>query len=117
MPYVLDNITAKPNDLNEAGCDWLGVAGRIYGAGVAEIEAGIGVRVSSDGWSNTCAFGKELIYGAPGWEVYLDDHPKGGIWYAQVLDANGNPLSHRATFQTIVNCGTNLTIIDFRKIG
>ena len=110
-------MTAKANDLNEAGCGWLGVAGRIYGTGTAEIVAGIGVRVSSNGWSLTSRLGSTSVYGSPGWEVYLDDHPKEGIWYAQVVDANGSLLSERVTFQTIDNCYTNLTIIDFRKSG
>ena len=114
-PYVLSNVTAKANDLNDAECDWLGVAGRIYGAGVGEIQAGIGVRVSSDGWSSTDAFGDHTVYGLLGWEVYLDDHPKEGTWYAQVVDASGNALSERVMFQTIENCHTNLTLIDFRK--
>jgi hypothetical protein len=85
------------------------------GAGIDEIVAGIGVRVSSNGWSETCDYGDKEVYGDPGWEVYLDDHPKNGTWYAQVVDASGNPLSEKVTFQTIDNCYTNLTIIDFRK--
>lgn len=115
MPYVLDNMTAKANDLNEAGCSWLGVAGRLLGAGTAEIVGGIGVRVSSNGWSYTSSFGSTSVYGTPGWEVYLDDHPKQGMWYAQVVDATGAALSERVMFQTIDNCYTNLTLIDFRK--
>lgn len=114
-PYFLDSMSAKANDLNEAGCSWLGVAGRIYGAGIAEIQAGIGVRVSSNGWTYTSGFGSTSVYGSPGWEVYLDDHPKAGVWYAQVVDVNGSALSEKVTFQTIDNCYTNLTIIDFRK--
>jgi len=85
------------------------------GAGTDEIVSGIGVRVSSNGWSQTRAYGSTSVYGSPGWEVYLDDHPKEGLWYAQVVDASGSPLSERVAFQTIDNCYTNLTIIDFRK--
>ena len=114
-PYVLDSMTAKPNDLNDAGCSWLGAAGRINGAGTPEIVVGIAVRVSSNGWSQTSAYGSTSVYGSPGWEVYLDDHPKAGTWYAQVVDASGTPLSERVTFQTIDNCYTNLILIDFRK--
>jgi hypothetical protein len=55
------------------------------------------------------------VYGSPGWEVYLDDHPKPGTWYAQVVDASGAALSERVAFQTIDNCFTNLVHIDFRK--
>jgi hypothetical protein len=116
-PYVLEAMTAKANDLNEAGCAWLGAAGRITGAGVQEIQAGIGVRVSSDGWSMTSAFGSTSVYGSPGWEVYLDDHPKNAAWRAQVVDATGSPLSEPVGFQTIDNCFTNLTVVDFRKTG
>ena len=116
-PYVLDSMTAKLNDLNGAGCSWLGAAGRINGAGTAEIVAGIGVRVSSNGWSQTCGYGDTSAYGSAGWEVYLDDHPKAGTWYAQVVDASGAPLSEKVTFQTIDNCYTNLILIDFRKSG
>jgi len=104
------------NDKNQAGCEWLGVGGQVLdtsGAG----SAGVRVRVWSGGWEgSTVLSGQKGEYGAGGWEVYLDNHPKDGIWSCQVVDAGGAGLSPVVTFQTYAgDCSRNLVLINFKQ--
>lgn len=104
------------NDKNQAGCEWLGVGGQVLDTAGAGLS-GVMVRVWSGGWpGQTALSGQKLEYGAGGWEVYLDDHPKDGVWSCQVIDASGAGLSPVVTFQTYAgDCSRNLVLINFKQ--
>lgn len=104
------------NDKNAQGCSWLGVGGQVLDSGGNGLS-GVSVRVWSVGWQgHTGVSGQMPVYGPGGWEVYLDDHPKNGVWNCQVVDQNGAGLSPEVVFQTYAGaCNANLVLIKFKK--
>jgi tetratricopeptide (TPR) repeat protein len=104
------------NDKNHAGCEWLGVGGQVFDSAGAAVSGAI-VRVWSGGWQgSTSVSGQKTEYGSGGWEIYLDNHPKDGVWNCQVIDAGGAGLSPVATFQTYAgDCNRNLVLINFKQ--
>jgi tetratricopeptide (TPR) repeat protein len=115
-PYAqLGAPVQRWNDKNQAGCYWLGVGGQVFDPAGAGLP-GVIVRVWSAGWEgSTSVSGQEDEYGAGGWEVYLDNHPKDGVWSCQVIDASGVGISPVVTFQTYAgDCSRNLVLINFK---
>ncbi len=115
--YVqLGDPVYRSNDKNSAGCDWLGVGGQVVDAAGSGLT-GVTVRVWSGGWQgHTSVSGQKPEYGSGGWEVYLDDHPKNGVWSCQVIDQSGAGLSPVVQFQTYARaCNANLILISFKK--
>jgi tetratricopeptide (TPR) repeat protein len=112
----LGGPTYRWNDKNPAGCEWLGVGGQVLDTAGAGLS-GATVRVWSGGWQGpTSVSGQKTEYGSGGWEVYLDNHPKDGIWNCQVVDAGGTGLSPVVTFHTYAgDCSRNLVLINFKQ--
>jgi hypothetical protein len=58
--------------------------------------------------------GQAPAYGPSGWERSLDDHPKEGVFCAQLHDGT-QPLSPVVDVQTSDDCLKNLIIINFHQ--
>jgi hypothetical protein len=107
-PYYRANLVA-----NYAGCDWLGLAGEVFGRN-GEPQGGLIVHVWGGGIDHLAYSGEAQAYGPSGWERSLDDHPKEGLFYVQLHDGVG-PVSAVLEVQTVDDCYQNLIIINFRQ--
>lgn len=112
--YVLRDgtITYTSNFANSAGCNWLGIAGVIFNS-AGQHQTGVTVHLTGGGLDVTRISGSTPAYGASGWEVYLDDHPKLGTFFVRLETAGGDPLSDTITVQSGTTCETNLALVVF----
>lgn len=101
----------------ERGCDFLGVAGQVFGAQGAPktmliIEAG-GTLGGRDVFALSLT-GNDSIYGPGGYELILSDRlvqSNGSVWI-QVLNLEGQALSEKVHFDTFSDCQRNLVLIN-----
>lgn len=102
----------------EMGCNFLGVAGQVFGdQGAPEVmlivEAG-GTLGASDIFALSLT-GNDSIYGPGGFELILSDQlaPSNGSVWIQVFNLEGQALSERIYFDTFSDCQRNLVLINF----
>lgn len=119
LPYNLQSIEPVYTTnfvYPEAGCDWMGVAGQIFGDDqdpqndlVVVVEGAVNNNmVEVLGYS-----GLAQAYGPGGYELKLSQVNKPGLFWIQLFDQQGNPLSDIYSFQMDGTCEQNLAIINF----
>jgi hypothetical protein len=114
-PAYIENF-AHP----DAGCEWMGVAGQIFGAdGKPQLNLVVVVK-GKLGKNNLDLAGvsgipEADIYGPGGYEIQLADKPSASTQSLsiQVYDLNGNALSDAYAFDTYPDCTQNLIVINF----
>lgn len=102
----------------ELGCDFLGVAGQVFGPqGAPEkmliIEAG-GTLGGSDVFALSLT-GNDSVYGPGGYELFLSDQlvsSNDSVWI-QVLNLEGQALSQKTYIDTFSDCQRNLVLVNF----
>jgi hypothetical protein len=112
-PFYLPNFTHPA-----AGCEWMGVAGQVFDHEDTEI---LGLTIISgnaiDGEESQRAAltGRSTAYGLGGYEIHLSNNPidSSDVYWVQVLDQDGEPLSEQIYFDTFQNCEQNLVLINF----
>ena len=116
-PYGLQpgSPTYLANFLNTFGCNWLGIAGRAFGADSNPV---IGLTVHLDGGLNTDVMtgsGPGAV-GPGGYLIPLGDHPLAttGVYFIQLRDNVGAPLSAVFMIPTYADCNRNLIIVNFK---
>lgn len=111
----LGSVTLTSNYANTAGCDWAGIAGRVFDVD-GDPQDGVRVTVWNDDFSFTEISGTAPQYGGAGWwERAISDRPIRGRWYVQVVDESGNPKSPRVTVNMRDNCSQNLALVNFQQ--
>jgi hypothetical protein len=125
MPFVLHagDPVAIPNIAHpEAGCEWMGVAGRAFNLSGAPISGGLFVQLGGtlDGLEQEMLSmtGTSNQYGEGGYEFMLGEKPiasKQTLW-VQLLDQAMLPLSDKIVFNTNAECNKNLTLINFNQV-
>ena len=122
-PYILQSgapVYLANFGYPDAGCNWLGVAGQVFGAsGKPLINTVVWVR----GTIQNQAIEKVVLtgtsegnkYGPGGYEAFLSGTAvdTSGIFSIQILDLDGNILSDRIYFDTSSACTENLIILNF----
>jgi Predicted solute binding protein len=114
-PAYIENF-AHP----DAGCEWMGVAGQVFGAdGKPQLNLVVVVK-GKLGKNNLDLAGVSGIpeadlYGPGGYEIQLADKPSASTQSLaiQVYDLNGNALSDAYAFDTYPDCKQNLIVINF----
>ena len=119
-PVMTGNFV-NPN----AGCNWMGVGGQVFGKDekpisglIAEVEGSLdGKPVLFLGLT-----GGSTVLGPGGYEITLADNPVAseGSLTLQLYDLNGLPLSEKVPFDTVAGeerCEKNLIIMNFSEIG
>ena len=108
----------------DAGCDWMGVAGRVFDLKGAALQ---GQQVQLGGYLPGVFTSFEFMltltglapqYGPGYYEFTLSDHPiasKGTLWI-QLLDQQGLPMSAKTYFDTYNACDKNMILLDFQQI-
>lgn len=113
VPRLIENFT-KPT----AGCNWMGVAGQVFGAGGVPMKNMV-VVVSGelDGQIIDAVglTGLDSAYGSGGYEIQISSRAvtSTGELFAQLFDINGMELSIPYAFDTSDKCTENLVLINF----
>jgi hypothetical protein len=100
----------------EDGCNWMGVAGQIF---AENLEPKDGLVVVVEGAVNNSMVevlgysGLAQSYGPGGYELFLSHVNSPGIFWVQLFDVQGNPLSGIYSFQMNGTCEQNLALINF----
>jgi len=116
-PVYLENFSHP-----EAGCNWMGVAGQVFGAkGEPQINLILIVKgelnQSKLDFVGVTGIPQADIYGPGGYEIVLADIPlqSYGSLTIQVFDLAGQPLSAAVPFSTYADCTKNLIILNFQS--
>ncbi len=119
LPYDLQSVEPlyTSNFVHpEAGCNWMGVAGQIFGE---DLEPEDGLIIVVEGAVNNSMVevlgysGLAQSYGPGGYELILSPVNRPGIFWVQLFDVEGHPLSGLYSFQMNGTCEQNLAIINF----
>lgn len=113
VPILTQNFISP-----EDGCNWVGVAGQVFGLdGLPANGRIIELHGEFNGGNIILATtsGSSLQMGPGGYEMQIGDHPVAtqGSLYLQLIDANAEPVSRKIFFNTGSSCDKNLTIINF----
>ena len=124
-PYALQ--TGSPAYIEnyaypEAGCNWVGVAGQVFGSdGAPQTNLVVIVKGWYGGKKNEIAVLTGTVqgdvYGPGGYEALVGDTPQATQKQLsiQVFDLDGNPLTSETKFDTYNACDKNLIIINFSQ--
>jgi hypothetical protein len=125
MPFVLHpgDPVAIPNIGHpEAGCNWIGVAGRAFNMSGAPIAQGLFVQLAGKLGGQDVEMlsmtGTATQYGEGGYEFTLGEKPVASqetLW-VQLFDPAMLPLSDKVFFNTFSECNKNLTLVNFNQI-
>ena len=116
FPFTKDQVSPQyiQNYTNNAGCDWMGVAGIVLdlnGNPVPNNE--YRVHIWDSGIEERVAVGSAPAYGPSGFEQFLFDEPRFQEHNLQLETINGTAVSQVYRFQTRTNCNQNLIRFDF----
>jgi len=120
FPYVVQpgTPTYTQNFLNEAGCQWMGVAGQVLGPDnepVLDVWVRLGGSLEGNDFDLTALPGSAPGYGPGGYEFQLSDHPiasQDQVW-VQLVDPLGSPLSEQVFLRTSDLCEENLILVNW----
>ncbi len=117
VPVYLENF-AHPN----LGCEWMGVAGQVFGGNgkpvtnlIVNIKGKLGL--SEFDLVSLTGMPEANIYNPGSFEIKISDQPfrSESTLAIQLFDLNGRPLSLPVSFDTYQDCSKNLIIINFTK--
>ncbi len=108
-----ERVLYQNNYVNELGCEWQGIGGRIVDATGIAIQD-VRVRVTGDSIEEALLEpGQRDLYGESGWELKLADAATSQTVYVQLLGLNGEYLSDAVEVNMPGSCDTTLAIINF----
>lgn len=106
--------TYLPNYANNAGCNWLGIAGEVFDLQGDPVPIGIyQVHVWESGIDSRVLVGGAPAYGPSGYEQYLFDSPRVQDHKLQLEMQGGRPVSPIYEVQTRASCNQNLLYFVF----
>lgn len=107
-PFYLQNYA------NEAGCNWLGVAGEVLDLSRNPAAPGsYVVHVWGSGIDARLQVGSAPAYSPSGWEQFLFDSPVIRDYNVQLETPSGTAVSQIYRVQTRASCNENLLRLDF----
>lgn len=107
-PFYLQNFA------NNAGCQWMGVAGEVLDLERRPVMAGsYRVHVWGSGIDERLTVGTARDYSPSGWEQFLLGFPEVRDYNIQLETPNGTPVSQVYSFTTRSSCNQNLVRFDF----
>ncbi|WP_299024019.1 hypothetical protein [uncultured Thermanaerothrix sp.] len=98
------------------GCNWMGVAGQVFDAGgnpVTNLVVSASGNVAGQSVDALGFTGLAPDYGPAGYEIKLADRVAPAIFWLQVFNLQGMPLSEAQMFQMVSDCNRNLAIVNF----
>ncbi|MBN1315299.1 MAG: hypothetical protein JXA42_07520 [Anaerolineales bacterium] len=115
-PFTVDPNSPlyTANYANNAGCNWLGVAGQVFDMDGNPVPSGAYViQVTENGLYEQTYTGGALAYGPSGWEIFINNVPRVNTHRIQLFSPSGTPVSEVYEFSTRASCNQNLVIINF----
>jgi len=107
-PFYLQNFA------NNAGCEWMGIAGEVLDLNRNPVAAGLyQVHVWGSGIDARVAVGSAPDYSPSGWEQFLFNLPVIRDYNVQLETVNGTAVSQIYSVQTRASCNQNLVRFDF----
>lgn len=107
-PFFLQNYA------NNAGCNWMGVAGEVLDLDRRPVIPGnYKVHVWTDQIDQRVIVGGAPAYSPSGWEQFLAVSPVVHDYNLQLESNNGTPVSQVYTIQSRATCAENLIRFDF----
>jgi hypothetical protein len=108
-PFYLQNFA------NNAGCDWMGIAGEVLDLNRNPVGQGqFRVHVWESGVDGRVPVGGAPAYGPSGWEQFLGfDSPVVRDYSVQLETANGTAVSQVYRVTSRASCNQNLIRLDF----
>jgi hypothetical protein len=120
--YQFGTPTGIPNFVQPAsGCAWTGLGGQVFDL-QGQPVVGVVVRVTGTlGGAPVDAAvlsGSSVKFGPGGYEVELAKKAvaSNGSLHIQLIDLSGAPLSPALALQTAADCGSNLQVVNWRKV-
>ena len=110
-----DTPTYLSNFLNNLGCNWLGLAGRVFDTDSQPV-LGLVVQVRAGGVDLPAVqTGSAPAIGPGGYVVYLADHPSATSDYytIQLFSEAGPAVSEAYAIPTFADCTRNVVLVNF----
>jgi hypothetical protein len=102
------------NYANNAGCNWLGIAGEVFDLQGNPVPVNVyRVHVWESGIDQRVAVGGAPVYGPSGYEIFLFDSPRVEDHKLQLETQDGRPVSPIYEDQTRASCNQNLLYFVF----
>jgi hypothetical protein len=115
-PFIKDDVSPQylQNYANNAGCNWLGIAGEVFDLDGQPVPHGeYLVHVWDSGLDARVVVGDAPVYGPSGYEQYLFDAPRVQEHNLQLESFNGMAVSEVYRVQTRASCNQNLLFFVF----
>ena len=107
-PFYLQNFA------NNAGCNWMGIAGEVMDFSLNPVPAGsYRVHVWGSGIDARLTVGTAPAYSPSGWEQFLFDSPVIRDYNVQLESSSGTAVSQVYSVQSRASCNQNLVRFDF----
>ena len=116
FPFTKDLTSPQylQNYANNAGCDWMGIAGIVLDLNGNPVSQGeYVVHVWDSGIDTRVVVGDASAYGPSGFEQFLYNEPRFQENNVQLETRNGTAVSQVYRLQTRTNCNENLIRFDF----
>lgn len=116
FPFTKDLESPRylQNYANNAGCNWLGIAGEVYDLAGNPVSAGAyQVHIWDSGIDERVPVGGALAYGPSGYEQFLFDSPRVQDHNIQLETSSGTAVSQVYRVQTRASCNQNLLYFVF----
>lgn len=116
FPFTKDQRSPQylQNFANNAGCNWMGVAGEVFDLDGNPVAPGqYVVHVWDSGIDRRAPVGDAPAYGPSGYEQFLFDAPRVQDHSIQLETSNGTAVSQVYRFQTRASCNQNLVWFTF----
>jgi hypothetical protein len=110
-----DTPAYQQNYVNPAGCDWMGMAGQVFGLDGQPLTTGYRVRVWNDNYDERVGLGSAPSYGLGGWEHTLGETPTQQTFNVQLETTGGTRVSLVYQVQSRAGCNENLIVFNFVK--
>ena len=115
-PFTKDDVSPQylQNFANNAGCNWLGIAGEVNDLDGNPVPYGeYRVHIWDSGIDSRVVVGDAPAYGPSGYEQYLFDAPRVQEHNLQLESYNGTVVSEVYRVQTRASCNQNLLFFVF----
>ena len=117
-PFIFTRSDTSPfylqNYANNAGCDWMGIAGEVLDINRNPVAAGaFQVHVWGSGIDERPVVGRAPDYSPSGWEQFLFSSPVVRDYNVQLETSSGTPVSQVYNVTSRASCSQNLIRFDF----
>lgn len=117
-PFAKDEFSPHylQNFANNAGCNWLGIAGEVFGLDNEPVPYGeYRVHIWDSGIDARVTVGDAPAYGPSGYEQFLFDAPRLQEHNIQLETATGTAVSQAYRVRTRASCNQNLLYFVFKQ--